>query len=436
MRFSPLVVLLAAFFVLASCTVVPVAPASPTGTGTYASARAAFDILIERHVDKPSSQSLLEAATRDIRALVGEKAPTTPLPEASYTGDSSRDFEAFTSFLNAAAAGGIAETDLERSAVNAMAKSLDECHTYYLDPERAKAFNQPGGQRYSGIGAQISPPEPNSTELPEIARVFSGTPAESAGLRAGDRIKTVDGNSVAGLTAQEVADRIKGPTGTSVELVIIRNSAEQRITIVRANIVIPLIEQRLQDNFGWVTITQIASNVPTELTAALGQLDRRGAQGWILDLRGNPGGDLTSAQMVGSTFIRSGVLVYEVGRDGDTRPLRVMDKAYYSPAKPLAVLVDENTASGAEIVASAVMEHGVGRVFGQKTAGCVGIGQPKELPDGGILLVTIARMRSAVSREDLNGRGVVPDEVIEAPADRSQDPVLDAAIAWLRMQTR
>jgi carboxyl-terminal processing protease len=423
---------------LATCTVAPIAPATPTPpvtSSTYPTAQTALNALIERHVDEPSSRTLLEAATSEVKVLVQRRVPTSQLPEPKFSGDAERDFAAFGELLDRAQADGISQTDLERTAVNAMARSLDECHTYYLDPDRARTFNQPGGQRYGGIGAYISNVQPNTSELPEISRVIRDTPAERAGIKAGDRIKTVNDKDVTGLTSQEVADLIRGPEGTQVRLVIVRAAAEQAFTITRATIVVPTVTTVMEGEFGRIELPQIASNAAEELAATLATLDRSGVRGWILDLRNNPGGDLTSAQNIASTFIQSGVLAQEIGRGGETRPLRVNEKAYYPRPKPLAVLVNRSSASGAEIVASAVQEHKVGRVFGQRTAGCVGIGQPREMPDGGVLLVTVARMQSAISRQELNGNGVVPDQVV-GTNDLADPEVVNAAVAWLRTQVR
>jgi carboxyl-terminal processing protease len=425
--------------VLASCTLVPVAPAPttapPVSNSAYPTVQAALNALIERHVDQPSSQTLLEAATTEVRAQVQQRAPSSQLPEPQFSGDAERDFAAFAAILDRAQTEGLTQRELEQTSVNAMARSLNECHTYYLDQERARSFNQPGGQRYGGIGAYISNTQPNTADLPEISRVIRDTPAERAGLRAGDRIKTVDDRDVTGLTSQEVADLIRGPEGTQVRLVIVRAAAEQAFTITRATIVVPTLTTVMEGEFARIELPQIVSNAPEELAAALATLDRAGVRGWILDLRNNPGGDLTSAQNIASAFIQSGVLVHEVGRGGETRPLRVNEKAYYPRPKPLAVLVNRSSASGAEIVASAVQEHKVGRVFGQKTAGCVGIGQPRELPDGGMLLVTVARMQTALSRQDLNGNGVTPDQLV-GTNDLSDTAVVEAAVAWLRTQIR
>lgn len=438
---APLRAVLAATLalVLAGCTIaLPVAPpASPTpapAQSDYQTAETAYRILLERHVDKPSSTTLLLGATTEVEALLRDRG--LGVPEApAYTGDADADIGRFTAFLDLAQLD-VDQADLERAAVNGMARGLNECHTYYLDPDRARSFNSPPEQ-YGGIGAWISQPDPQPGNLAEITGVFNGGPAERAGVRAGDRVKSVDGVDVDGLTAAEVANLIRGPEGTEVTIVVARGTTERTFTITRALLRVPALNARMEaERLGYVHIPQIVSSAPSELATALGQLESEGAVGWILDLRGNPGGDFMAAQLVASTFVEEGVLIYEVGREGEAKAYPALEGAYYPNAKPLAVLVSRTSASGAEIIASALQEHRIGRVFGERTAGCVGIGQPRELPDGGLLLVTVARMQSPVERAELNGVGVTPDEIVASSPDDPQDRVLAAAIAWLQAQAR
>ena len=141
-----------------------------------------------------------------------------------------------------------------------------------------------------------------------------------------------------------------------------------------------------------------------------------GVVGRVLDLRDDPGGDLSAAVDIASIFMKNATLVFQIGRDGSRQPLRTNDRLYIDSPKPLVVLVNKNSASGAEIISAGVRANGVGSVMGDRTAGCVGIGQPRTLPDGGLLLVTIARMEDAKTGESLNGpgKGVVPDKLVAA----------------------
>jgi carboxyl-terminal processing protease len=132
--------------------------------------------------------------------------------------------------------------------------------------------------------------------------------------------------------------------------------------------------------------------------------------------------------------MKNTTIVYQVGRDGNRTPLRTNDRMYIPDTKPLVVLVNKNSASGAEIIAAGVRANSVGTVMGAQTAGCVGIGQPRELPDGGLLLVTIARMEDAKTGEGLNGtgKGVVPDKPVAADPNAGTDNQRAAADTFIR----
>src|SRR5437868_7400822 len=132
--------------------------------------------------------------------------------------------------------------------------------------------------------------------------------------------------------------------------------------------------------------------------------------------------------------MQNATIVYQVGRDGNRTPLRTNDRMYVATAKPLVVLVNKNSASGAEIIAAGVRAAGVGTVMGERTAGCVGIGQPRELPDGGLLLVTIERMEDAKTGEPMDGpgKGVLPDKLVAAEASSGTDNQRIAADTFIR----
>ena len=436
--------LFVALFVLSGCTITlpfqsnSTASSTPeAAAGSYATVSQALHVLVEHQVNRPSSKALLDGAVSDVSAYLQAQGLTVLSDTPTFSGNTDADLRAFSAYLDRVQQvdPSAPKSELERASVTGMAKATHECHTYYLDPERAKTFNQPTNQRYSGIGARIQQLQPNTAALPEVTQVFPDSPAQKAGMQMGDRIKSVDGKDVSGLTAEEVANLIKGPEGTPVQLVIVHGAADRAVTITRASLIAPdVVEQVVDSQYGYIGLQSITTNIPGDLTAALSRLDREGAVGWVLDLRGDPGGLLDPAEQVASTFIRSGNILYEIDRDGQAVPKPVNPKSFYPRQKPLAVLVNQYTASGAEIIASAIQEHGAGRIFGESTAGCISIALPRELPDGGLLLYTYAKIQSAVHREDLSGKGVTPDEIVMRPQDATTDTVLDAAVAWLRTQ--
>jgi carboxyl-terminal processing protease len=433
-RFRPGLILVAALIV-SSCSAVQELPIPRAETSNFATAEAAFNILIERHVDKPSSTQLLGAALDAVQTLLEKMGdPSQTVTKPAFTGSPQSDFAKFASTLNDVLAANPKEDPklVEEQATDGMARSMNECHTYYLDPSRAKGFNA-APQEYSGIGASITSPGPN--DLVEIAQVFPNSPAEKAGVKKGDKVKTVNGEDMLGLTSEEVANKIKGPEGTTVSIVFVRNGVDTPISIVRGKVIAPrVIDQTDDGNVGYIYVSQLNGDVSNQVAQAVKRQNDAGVVGRVLDLRDDPGGDLSAAVDIASIFVKNATLVYQVGRDGNRTPLRTNDRMYVSDAKPLVVLVNKNSASGAEIIAAGVRANGAGTVMGAQTAGCVGIGQPRELPDGGLLLVTIARMEDAKTGEPLNGpgKGIVPDKPVAADQSSATDNQRLAADAFIR----
>src|SRR5437868_8875464 len=438
MRLRTLIPLLA--ILLSACSLVPAElqrELLPSNT-SYKTAEAAYQVLIERHVDKPTSQTLLTGALDGVVTEAKKEGATEGgLPSAglNLTGSTWSDFSKFSDRLDAivAATPNADKVQLERASVDGMAKSMNECHTYYLDPTRAKNFNQPQPP-VSGIGVTIN--KPAADQPIEVINVIAGTPADKAGVRIGDKIVTVDGTDVTNLQTEEVANKVRGAEGTPVTIGIVRGAQNLSLTMNRARFSVPLeTDGIIQDtSIGRIVIPQLVGSVADDVSNAGRRLNASGASALLLDLRGDPGGDLSAAVDIASIFVRQGTLVYQTGRDGNRTPLDVNRRFYIDSQKPLVVLVNKNSASGAEIIAAGIRANGAGLVMGTQTAGCVGTGQPRDLPDGGLLLVTITKIQDAKTGADLNGpgKGIVPDQVVDKPSGAAGDPQLDAAVAYLR----
>lgn len=445
---------------LAACQVVPADVAKqivPERT-EYKTLEAAYHVLLERHVDRPTPQQLLGSALDGAESYLTRKpADPTPAPSVepnlmtarpsgspgpvspaargagcvdlkidrpAFTGGSESDLVKASEALDKAVAAckTADRTQLERAAIDGMAKGMQECHTYYLDPDRAKAFNQPP-QAYSGIGATILAPA-QAGGMSEISSVFPDSPAEKAGVRPGDRIKSVNGEEVTGFAPDEIAGKIRGPEGTEVKLVLVRGTQEVAFTIRRATLTPPRVIERDFDSGKIVMLSVAALNgdVARQTKDRIERGIAAGAKAYILDLRNNPGGDLSAAVDIASIFARSVTLVDQVGRDGKKEQVRTNDGFYVDlKGAPVVVMVNERSASGAEIIAAGLRANGLATVVGSRSAGCVGIAQPRQMPDNGLLLVTLARMQDVKTGEELNGkgRGVKPDveakDVAETP---------------------
>lgn len=434
MRFRVIPLLIAAAFIASACGLLPADlqhELLPSQT-QYKTAEAAYSVLVERHVDKPTPQQLIPGGLDGVEKYLKDSqiAPTPTVDRPTLTGSVWSDFAKFAASLDAVVQRypTADKTLMERAAVDGMARAMNECHTYYLTPDRAKGFNQRPAP-VSGIGVTIFQPEPGQPI--EVIDVIQNTPAERAGVKKGDKIIRVNGEDVSTLTTDEVATRVKGPEGTQVTVTFRRESGEVEFTITRARFQTPLFVSRMEDtSIGYIRIPQLISNVADEVSTAARALSAQGATAWILDLRDDPGGELTVAVNVASLFVQRGTLVYQVGRDGQRTAVDTNPGKFLGLTKPLVVLVNKNSASGSEIIAAGLRANGAGTVMGTQTAGCVGTGQPRELPDGGLLLVTLTKMQDAKTGADLNGpgKGVVPDKIVLDPADQQ----LQAAISFLR----
>ncbi len=447
-RLRPLVVLsLLLVVVTSACQLLPTDVAKqilPDRTD-YKTLEAAYHVLIERHVDQPGPKQLLTGALDGADAYLkkpadqkGANCPNDQAPPPQLTGATESDLVKASQSLDTAlkACPTADKTLLEEAAVDGMAKSMNECHTYYLDPARAKAFNQPP-QPYSGIGATII--AATTTGGPaEISSVFPGSPAEKAGVQPGDKVKMVDGKNVVGFSPDEVATNIRGPDGTPVTLVLIRGTKEVTVTITRATLTPPRVIEREydQNKIAQLSISQLNGDVAKQTQDDVKSAISNGAQGFILDLRDDPGGDLSAAIDIASIFLKNATLVEQVGRDGKHDPVKTDDRWYVDFTGPIVVLVNQRSASGAEIIAAGLHSNGVAEVVGTRTAGCVGIAQPREMPDGGLLLVTLARMEDEKTGAPLNGagRGVAPDLAVTDDPNTPQQEDLNAAISVVQQK--
>src|SRR2546428_1167735 len=232
-----------------SCSILPPELAHellPSQT-QYTTASAAFQIIIDKHVDKPTSKQLipgaLDGVTKYLQTANIDANPVVDRPD--LTGSEWSDFAKLSASMDAVLARSpAAKKDLlERAAVDGMARSMNECHTYYLAPDRAKTFNRPPAP-VSGIGVTINQAEPNSPI--EVIDVIANTPAQKAGVQTGDKIIKVNGEDVSKLTTAAVADRVRGPEGSSVTIEFDRGGSPVPLTIHPPRLTAPLTEARVE----------------------------------------------------------------------------------------------------------------------------------------------------------------------------------------------
>ena len=304
-------------------------------------------------------------------------------------------------------------------------------YTEYMSPEKAKEFQGQLDGTFEGIGAQLGK---NTQGSVIVVSPIDGFPAKKAGLLPNDIIVKVDGKSTDGWTVDEAVDKIRGPKGTTVELVVIRGEEELTIAITRAQIDIPSVESKvLEDNIGYIKISQFGDDTSRLTQEAARSMKSQNVKGIVLDLRGNPGGYVESAVDVSSLWLDNKT-VLEEKRDGKTI------KKYESRGEallrglPTVVLIDGGSASASEITAGALHDNGVATLIGVKSFGKGSVQQPENLSNGGLLKVTVARWYTPKGK-NIDKEGISPDKKVERTADdvkNNADPQLDAAVKHLQ----
>lgn len=303
---------------------------------------------------------------------------------------------------------------LTYAAIRGMLDTLDDDFTRFAPPDVAERMREDLQGSFEGIGAFV---RENDEGLTEIVRPMDGQPADLAGLRAGDVVIGVDGESVVGMSLEEVIALIRGPEGSEVRLEIRREGREEpfEVTVTRERIDIPVIEsEMLEDQIAYVRLTSFNRNAEEQLREVLAQLLAENPRGLILDLRDNPGGFLDQSIAVADIFLEEGVVLFERSSTLD------IDEAYQSGSGdqaeeiPLAVLINAGSASASEIVAGAIQDRSRGVLIGETTFGKGSVQQSHTLSDGSELRVTIARWYTP-DDESIDGQGIVPDIEVETP---------------------
>ena len=323
------------------------------------------------------------------------------------------------------------EEKMMQGAIRGMMESLDDPHSAYMDPVEYDDAQAPL-EGYSGIGAWVN----TEGEYLTIAEPMKDSPAEVAGLRAGDQIIAIDGEDMTGTLPELARQKILGEAGTQVILTVIREGIDEPIdiTITRAQITIPSIEYRMLDNaIAYVRLNTFSNATGDELHTALQDLLTQNPQGLILDLRYNSGGYLDAAIQVGSEFLPDGVVTYEEYGDGSRDTFNVIGNGIATET-PMVVLVNEWSASASELVAGALQDRGRAQLVGVTTFGKGTVQNWIPLSDNeGAVRVTIARWLTPNER-NVTDTGLTPDvEVVISDADVEAeiDTQLDKAIELL-----
>jgi carboxyl-terminal processing protease len=400
------------------------APAQQAAPGPFV--QQAFDLLMDRYVTPPSSQTLLTGGWESGVRFVQQRANAAPEGNApALTGDRGADWRAFMSAYPAlmTALGGAAEqVDLDRAIISGMARSLDSVGTFLRPPDSG-----PLGPSSNFVGIGVV-----TTSGLIIGEVFTGSPAEIAGVRIGDRIISVNGVPVEGQTSQEVSGQIRGPAGEPVTLTFSRDGAPLTFTITRALVTVEWVStQLLEANIGHIRFRQFPEDGAAALDTALAVVG--GAPALVIDLRGNIGGFWNTLRMVASRFVPEGPVFETVNRQGQVA-VQSTTGGFWGRNVPLAVIVNQGTTSEGETLAAVLRDRGSAVVVGTRTAGQAGGSSVLPLQDGSSLLIRTSQVRSSTGVM-LTGAGVEPDIVVEldpAMLTQGKDSQMEAALTHLR----
>jgi carboxyl-terminal processing protease len=318
---------------------------------------------------------------------------------------------------------------LERRTVHSMLAALGDPYTEYLDPAAYRLLRHEIARSYSGIGATLLPATSGLT----VSSVPAG-PARKAGLRVGDRIVAVDGLPIAGVAFEKALRRILGPDGSTVRLRIRRAGRVLELAITRRRIEAPVVSARLLAvrhgrRVGYLRLAACRAGAAQVLGVELRRLERGGVSAVLLDLRGNPGGLLDQAVAVASLFLDRGVVVSVESAHHHGEVLEAMPTAV--SRLPLVVLVDNSSASAAEVIAAALHDNHRARLVGENTYGKALVQTVTPLSNGAALRLTTARYLTPAGI-DISRRGVEPDVLAVDDPRTASDEALAAALVELQ----
>jgi len=315
-------------------------------------------------------------------------------------------------------------------AVTGMVDSLGDPYSTFLTPEENSALNDDLKGVFGGIGAEVGYRE----EAITIIAPLKNSPAEKAGLMAGDQIVGVDNKSTEGLNVDEVVEMIRGEKGVSVKIAVVRGEETLTFDIVRDTIVDKTVRWEMKEGqVAYIEITQFKQDTATELDAQIGDILAQDPKSVALDLRNNPGGYLNVVVDVASRFIDEGQIVV-TEESGESNQVYKASGGKRFNDLPIVVLVNEGSASAAEILAGALKDHHLGTLVGKQTFGKGLVQGISELQDGSALKITVAKWLTP-DGNNINKDGIAPDVEVEYTMDdfkAGKDPQLDKALEILR----
>ena len=317
-------------------------------------------------------------------------------------------------------------------AIDGLTRSLGDPYTLFFPPIEAKRFQEDISGSFAGIGAEVGMKKGVLT----IIAPLKNSPAERAGLKAGDKVLKINATSTADLTIDTAVSFIRGLKGTEVTLTITRDSLEsaKEIKIVRDTIVIPVTEtKKFGNGIFYIHLFNFNETSPSEFRKALQEFSDSGSKKLVLDLRNNPGGFLTAAVDIASWFLPAGGIGAREKRIGSETDYRSFGYRYLESV-PVVVIINQGSASASEILAGALRDQRGAKLVGMKSFGKGSVQEVENLSNGASLKITIAKWFTP-NNYSINESGIDPDvkvDIVQADLDAHKDPQLDKAVELLK----
>lgn len=391
----------------------------------------AYVRLLDEYITPIDPSRILDGAWTKLSVQAGDEGLDLPAQPA-FADDRVGDFDVFRAAYVPIAAQSADPTKLRQMAIRGMTESLQDCHTYFLSPVSTTALGDAReGKGTVGVGVELAGVPPLVTE------VITGGPAAIGGMRVGDRILEINGEDANNFGPASALERLNGDEGTDVHVVVQRYDTGELadINMKRGRVNPPVVEGHvLEGGTGYVRIRSFPDGgVSEKLRETLEGFDALGVPSWIIDMRGNGGGQIDTRSM--SLFVpKDTIIVKDRNRAGELNEY-IADGTMLATVRPTVILANNRTGSVAEVFVAALKEHGVAYVVGGNTNGCVGYTNIQPLGDGSSLAVTTHHNIGPVTGEVLAGPGVAPDEIVTRTEDdiaNLRDPQLDAAVAHLQ----
>lgn len=321
--------------------------------------------------------------------------------------------------------------NLEEGLYKGLFAGIGDPYSVYYTKKEYDELQESTSGKYYGIGALVS--QNIKTSIVTISKVFKDAPADKAGMKSGDAIYKVDDQDISGKDVDEVVSMMKGEKGTQVKVTVYRSSEEKYIDLIitRDEVKVPTIAYKMLDKkkkIGYVQITEFDEVTGEQFKKAIDKLKKQGMKKIVFDVRDNPGGSYSTVCEILDDILPAGTLVFTRDKYGKE------EKQESDPNcldMPMVVLQNENSASASEIFAGAIQDFGAGKIVGTQSFGKGIVQQIVPLNDGSAIKLTVEKYYTP-SGENIHGKGITPDVVVEAGADVQKDVQLEKAVEVLQ----